>query len=214
MDEDHEALGGDPAAAFEALRAEVAALRASLGGDNNGRAAPDYAPTLGKMAATLAQIEAHPALRATPEQHRQAMAQAGGGLMRDAVQKLDRATQEAERERHQLAGLIGAARAQDQQLRALCWAAGIALAVGLILSPLIAGVLPFGLDTRVAALVMRTDRWNAGEVLLQAANPSGWRNLVDSANLVQANQDVLAACREAAAKGKAQRCAIKVSPPP
>jgi hypothetical protein len=48
MDEDHDALGDDPAAAFEALRAEVAALRASLGGD--GRTVPDYAPTLGKMA--------------------------------------------------------------------------------------------------------------------------------------------------------------------
>lgn len=65
MDEDHEALGDDPAAAFEALRAEVAALRASLDGD--GRAAPDYAPTLGKMAAALAKIEAHPALQLTPE---------------------------------------------------------------------------------------------------------------------------------------------------
>ena len=53
MDEDHEALGDDPAAAFEALRSEVAALRASLG-DGDGRVAPDYAPTLGKMAACAA----------------------------------------------------------------------------------------------------------------------------------------------------------------
>jgi hypothetical protein len=30
MDEDRDALGEDPAAAFEALRAEVAALRTSL----------------------------------------------------------------------------------------------------------------------------------------------------------------------------------------
>ena len=97
MDEDHEALGDDPAAAFEALRAEVAALRASLG-EGAGRVAPDYAPTLGKMAATLAKIEAHPALQLTPEafayqvrQARDAAQQQGSRDMSAAIQRVDAA---------------------------------------------------------------------------------------------------------------------------
>jgi hypothetical protein len=96
MDEDHEALGDDPAAVFEALRAEVAALRADLGGEGEGRAAPDYAPTLGKMAATLAKIEAHPALQLTPEafgyqirQAREAAQQQGGRELSAAIQRMD-----------------------------------------------------------------------------------------------------------------------------
>ena len=95
MDEDHEALGDDPAAAFEALRAEVAALRTSLG---DGRAAPDYAPTLGKMAAALAKIEAHPALQLTPEafayqvrQARDVAQQQGSRDMSAAIQRVDAA---------------------------------------------------------------------------------------------------------------------------
>ena len=95
MDEDHEALGDDPAAAFEALRAEVAALRASFG---DGRAAPDYAPTLGKMAASLAKIEAHPAIQLTPDafayQVRQARDAAQQQVSRDmsaAIQRVDAA---------------------------------------------------------------------------------------------------------------------------
>ena len=67
------------------------------------------------MESRLAGIEMHPALRLTPEQHQQAVAQAGNVLMREAAQKLDRAAQDAERERHQLAGLIGAVRKQDEQ---------------------------------------------------------------------------------------------------
>ena len=131
--------------------------------------------------------------------------------MREAAQKLDRAAQDAERERARLASLIGTVRTQDRQLRVLCWAGGIALAVGLLVSPFVAGVLPFGLNTRVAALVMQGDRWNAGAALMQAGNPDSWRGVIDAANLVKVNREALTACREAAAKTKTeQRCTITV----
>ena len=68
---------------------------------------------LAVVAVQLDAINKHPALTMTPEQHRQAIAQAGSGLMREAAQQLDRATQDAERERQQLAGLIGTARRQN-----------------------------------------------------------------------------------------------------
>ena len=148
----------DPAQAFEDLRAEVSVLRlavAALPGAWEESRPPDYTPSLGTIAqgmatveSRLAGIEKHPALRLTPEQHQQAVAQAGNVLMREAAQKLDRAAQDAERERHQLASLIGTVRKQDEQRNWLLWAASGALVVGLLVSPFVAGVLPFGGDMR------------------------------------------------------------------
>jgi hypothetical protein len=211
----------DPAQAFEDLRAEVSELRRAveaLPGAWEDSRPPDYTPSLGTIAkglaavdGRLAGIEKHPALRLTPEQHQQAVAQAGNMLMREAAQKLDRAAQDAERERHQLAGLIGAVRKQDRQVRALCWTGCIALAVGLLASPFVAGALPFGGDSAVAAVIMQANRWNAGIALMQAASPDGWRGVAEASDLVRVNQDALAACRDAAAKAKKeQRCTITV----
>jgi hypothetical protein len=211
----------DPAQAFEDLRAEVSVLRRAieaLPGAWEESRPPDYTPSLGTIAqgmatveSRLAGIEKHPALRLTPEQHQQAVAQAGNVLMREAAQKLDRAAQDAERERHQLAGLIGTVRKQDAQRNWLLYAASGALVVGLLVSPFVAGVLPFGGDSAVAAVIMNADRWNAGIALMQAGSPDGWRGLADASNLVRVNQEALAACREAAAKAKKeQRCTITV----
>ena len=55
----------------------------------------------------LTQIDQHPAIRMTPQQYATAVNNAGAGLMSTAVQKLDRATDEAVRERHALAAMIG-----------------------------------------------------------------------------------------------------------
>jgi hypothetical protein len=127
------------------------------------------------------------------------------------AQKLDRAAQDAERERHQLTGLIGTVRKQDAQRNWLLYAASGALVVGLLVSPFVAGALPFGGDSAVAAVIMNANRWNAGIALMQAGSPDGWRGLADTSNLVRVNQEALAACREAAAKAKKeQRCTITV----
>ena len=211
----------DPAQAFEDLRAEVSVMRRAveaLPGAWEENQPPDYSPDLGRIAKGLAvvavQLDAinkHPALTMTQEQHRQAVAPAGNGLMRKAAQKLDRATQDAERERQQLAGLIGTARRQDEQRTWLIYAALVAFAVGLLVSPFVAGALPFGLDGRIAALIMKADRWDAGEALMQAGSPDGWQSAVNAWKLVRANQKEIAACSEAAAKTKKdQRCTITV----
>ena len=122
-----------------------------------------------------------------------------------------RAAQDAERERHQLAGLIGTVRKQDEQRNWLLYAASGALIVGFLVSPFVAGVLPFGGDSAVAALIMRADRWNAGIALMQAGSPDGWRGVADASDLVRVNQEALTTCREAAARvKKEQRCTITV----
>ena len=151
---------GDPAQAFEALRAEVAALRQVI--EAGGPQTPDYSPDLGRIVqglnhvgATLEAIEAHPALRLTPAQFGQAMTQAGRELMSEVAQKYERARQDAERERHQLAGMIGTVRAKRNQT---FWLIALPVAVfvfTLLASPVLLSGLPFGLNQWAAEVVLR-----------------------------------------------------------
>ena len=220
-DDPSNAQPGDPAQAFEDLRAEVSVLRKAveaLPAALHDNRPPDYAQDLAVLGKGLDEIggqfetiQKSPVLRMTPEQQGQSIANAGSALIRGAAQALDRATQEVERERSHLAAMIGEARTQDRQLIGLCWAAGIALAVGLILSPFLAAMLPFGLNARVAALVMRDDRWAAGETLMQASDPESWNGMVAAANLVGSNRAAIDKCSMAAAKSKHdERCTIIV----
>ncbi|TWB09304.1 hypothetical protein FBZ89_1432 [Nitrospirillum amazonense] len=216
--------GGAAERAFEDLRAEVSVLRRALEAlpahlrDNRP---PDYSVDLarivhglGTVADRVQALGQHPAVRMTPEQHGQAIAREGGRLVREAVTALEEAKRDLVGEREQLSGVIGVVRERRRQ-RAWLWSVGVgALVLGLVGSPLVARVLPWGLDGQVAALIMGRDRWQAGAVLMRSDSPEGWHGLVDASRLVNANQGVLAACRETAAKvRKEQRCTITVPVP-
>jgi hypothetical protein len=218
MEEDQEFDGaGDPAQAFEALRAEVAALRQAIEAAAE-RQAPDYSPDLGRITQAvnsvidgLVAIEAHPAVRMTPDQFGQAMTRTGRELMNEVAQKYDRARQDAERERHQLAGMIGTLRGKRDQVFWLAAAFIGTFVFTLFASPVLLGELPFGWNTNAAATVMQADRWDAGSALMQAASPQGWQDLVAASTLLQANQATLRACQQAAEnESKDQRCIITV----
>lgn len=217
----------DPAQAFEDLRAEVLVMRRAveaLPGAWEENQPPDYSADLGRIAKGLTvvagQLEAidkHPVLKMTPEQYRQAIAQAGHELICEAKHKLDEATRAADRQRDQLEKLIGSARSQPVQRRwlwrvgGICF--GVALILGLVLSPYLVSVLFRGSwQTGVAAIVMNANRGEAGAALIRAENPAGWNALVSVWNLVQINEKEIAACREQATKTKKdQRCTITVS---
>ncbi|HEY0266568.1 MAG TPA: DUF6118 family protein, partial [Rhizomicrobium sp.] len=109
----------------------------------------------------------------------------------------------------------GTVKAKRDHWRDLAWAGGIALGIGLVFSPLFASWLPFGLNTRVAALVMMRDRWDAGEALMAAGNPPGWAQLVADTNMAHENREEITACRESANKTKKdEHCTITVQPTP
>jgi hypothetical protein len=216
---------GDPAQAFEDLRAEVSVLRRAieaLPAAMRESRSPDYSRDLaviGKgldaVGEQLESILKSSAMTRTPEQQDQAIANAGANLIREAAQRLDRVAQEAEREGSRLSGMIGQAWAQDRQFKLLCWIGGAAFAVGLVLSPLIAGLLPFRLNTQVAALVMRADRWTAGGELMRAANSQGCDRFVADGQFANDNREAIDACRAAAARsGKAQHCGLTLAPGP
>ena len=216
MDEEHEALGADPAAAFEALRAEVAALRASLGA-GDARVAPDYAPTLGKMAATLAKIEAHPALQLTPEafayqvrQARDAAQQQGSRDMSAAIQRVDAAGAGLER-------LTERQRTGRDQVRQVAIMTAVGAVAGVIvwvgLSGPIARALPaaWSVPEKMAAATLNLDRWRSGARMMASENREGWDEMVSGANLVRFNETALAHCRAKAPQpGPPVRCVVEI----
>jgi hypothetical protein len=208
----------DPAQAFEDLRAEVSVLRRAveaLPGAWEQNRPPDYSPDLGEIAKQVTsftdQLDAfqnHPALRMTPDQHREAVARAGSNLVRDAVQRLDQAANGISYEGRQLADLIGTARRQEEQRNWLIWTGLGAFVVGLVLAPPLFAALPFGLNDRIGAFIVGGgDRWHAGIELMQAQSPEGWNNLAQASAWVQPCRD------KAAATNTSQRCVIEVPGP-
>jgi hypothetical protein len=223
MSDDHQAA--DPAKAFEDLRAEVSVLRKAIEAlpdalDRNR--APDYSPDFGvigqgmdAIGVSLENLQKHPALKMTAEQHGAAIANAGGILIREALQKFDRAAQDAERERSRLASIVGAIRTKDQQRLWLAITTSLALALGFIAFPFVIRAMPFGINSATAAIVMNASRWDAGMALMRSGNPDGWAQLTADANLVSSNRDKITDCRTAATKAKKeQRCVITVQPTP
>jgi hypothetical protein len=211
MAEDHEGLGDDPAAAFEALRAEVAQVRAALEG--RPTTATDYSPTLAAIAQSLAAMEAHPALRLTPDalasqvrQASEAAQQQGRRELANAVQRVDAAGADLER-------LAERQRTGREQVRQVAIMTAVGAVAGVIVwvcfSGPVARALPAGwsMPERMAAATLRLDRWAAGARLMQNANPQGWARILEASEIERANSAGLDDCRKGAVRtGKTQRC--------
>jgi hypothetical protein len=203
------------AEAFEALRAEVAQLRAALEGLPT--TAPDYSPTLAAIAQSLGAMEAHPALRLTPDalasqvrQASEAAQQQGRRELANAVQRVDAAGAVMER----MAERQHTGREQVRQVAIMTAVGAVAgIIVWVCFSGPIARALPasWSVPERMAAATLRLDRWGAGERLMAGANPQDWAQLAAASDLERANRAKLATCRAAFAKsGKPQTCPITV----
>ena len=141
--------------AFDHLRAQVMVMRQAIEAlpkEIQKHRPVDTTETLGRLVQSvrgvedkLSAIEQHPALQLAPGQYQAAIAKAGDGLIHNAVQKLERATDETVRERQALAAMIGSMQGQ-QQWKWIAWTAGIALVLGLSISPVFTAWLPFGWD--------------------------------------------------------------------
>ncbi|WP_174513090.1 DUF6118 family protein [Methylocella tundrae] len=223
MTEQDDHTGDAAELAFAELRDEVAAARRAVGSLPaviqslmiEGLEAPDYGPSFAALAKDLAAvekrlagIEAHPAIKSTPEQHARAIVVAGAHSMEAAFLAFhDRAVALGE-EKARAAALMQ----KKRGLRQL-WFAAAGVAAGFVLFPLLAAFAPGG--SHLAALAAgHADRWEAGGALMQAASPAVWSDLSVSWTLAQANADELKACRDlAAAAGKAQPCVVTVAAP-
>jgi hypothetical protein len=225
---------GDPAAAFEALRRTVESQGAQLGAEmtiirkgvelaleqsEKVRKQPDYGPDLGKIIQFLAivdkrleAVEQSPTLRNGPEHYARALERSGESLVKTAAQQLEGKGRDLEREAQNLAAYTKSAYDRRSQDLRMWFAGGIGLLAGAVLVLLLPRILPFAADTHIAAIVMGQDRWNAGVTMMQAADPEGWRGVVDASQLVRDNTEAIGQCAEAArAAGEDRQCTIIVN---
>jgi hypothetical protein len=215
---------GDPAKAFEDLRAEVSVLRKAVEAlpaavrDNRP---PDYAPDLAVLGKGLDEIGTQletllksSALRQTPEQQGQSIARAGTAVIQEAAQKLDRAAQDADRERYNLSQMIGTLGVKAQRRKFWAIMLPLVFLLGFIAFPVAMRAMPDGFKRSVAAGIMAETQWNAGIAFMKAGNPDGWIQLAADAKLVSSNRSKITVCKTAAVKEKReQHCLILVPAP-
>ena len=231
--------GGDPAEAFDRLRAvverqdrELALLRRAVEGLAAERAhidVPDYSETLGRMQqgvdATADQIAVindviarSPALAITPEQMAQRIAAAGSVARREDQAAFAKAGEDKARVMADLRVIAGSAwNRHDQKNRQLRFGLGgvtIGILAWAILPGLVAReVAPAGWQwpERLAARTLHLSMWDAGRRLLIADSPRNWNAMVDGWNIIQENSGEIKKCRKVAIKSRdTARCTIKI----
>jgi hypothetical protein len=221
---DDAADAGAAERAFEALRAEVAALRQAVA----GQAAPDYALTLGEIAkelqevgARLAAIETSPQLQTTPAVVAQQIRQEAGRLAESQIKQTQAAREGFERGREVLSQ-VAFLEQRAQRDRRIVWAIG----GGAALMGAILGVMLFmevnrhapddwGWSADWAAWLMQADTLQAGYKLIDRNNPGLAAAVNEDIRLGNAYADALHKCEaEAARTGKEERCTLIVKPPP
>ncbi len=217
----------DPAAAaFEALRKEVALVRRAMGGlaaERAGIEIPDYSETLaGLLQASAATANRLKALSETPALQRSAsswgreIAEAGETARRADQQALLQARASFHETTDNLRGWLRSAREADRQDNWLL-ATGIAgIVVGMILGAVVSGWLvpsaptpKQGSPEQQAATILGMSEEKAGEHLVQTAAPKLWANLVLGDRIVIANRKALERCQRKARK-QSERCAIEL----
>jgi hypothetical protein len=174
--------------AFEALRAEVAALRRGVelvlrqvqqgAAEQPGTTElPDYSPTLGAMAqalqavgARLAAIERAPALASSAVEQADGLRRTLHGVGEDGRRgllhsqgRLDDAVQE-------LRGMVRGAHEWREQKRWLRAVGALGALGGMLLWFLATATLPWGMGTGLSGLAYG-GRWNAGQAMLGDASP-------------------------------------------
>ena len=240
LDDDRDEFGpqdaGDPAAAFDALRETVESLAGDLTRemttirkgveaafeefDRQGPA-QDYKPELAQIVQQLAHVgerlqgvEQSPILRQGAQHYAAALERSGEGLVRTAVQQLERQASDLERISNVLASHNRQAfHRKDQDFR--MWMAGlVGLFVGIFMILLLPRFLPFSVDSRVASLVMGNDRINAAYAMINSVDPVGVKKLQWGGQFYQAGGGEVSACLEKARQtGKDQKCTITVPVP-
>ncbi|MGE6744135.1 DUF6118 family protein [Allorhizobium pseudoryzae] len=227
---------GDPAVAFEVLRETVEGLAADLSREMTTirrgvetaldqferQGAPiDYSADLGHltqglalMAERLHALEQLPLLRQSVEHQARILERTGEGLVRDAVQALERQASDLERISTVLASRNAQAfRRKDQDFR--MWIAAVTgVIVGAFLLVTLPRFLPFSADAHVAALVMGSNRIEAGSDIISSVDPFTFQKMSWGARFYDASGEEFAKCLEkAGATGKDQKCTVTVPAP-
>jgi hypothetical protein len=200
----------DAAAAFEALRREVALLNVAVAGLAAERSpVPDYSETLGEIAkgvsvavGRLGRLLASPAFVQSPADLARQIAAAGDEARRQDRAAVREAQEALLRSARDLDGWIDRARLASLQNWRLVQAAAIGVVAGAILwasvPTMIVNAAPaaWAWPEKRAAHILRRDMWSAGERLQAEADPKRWRALhaVKSCDRVSPEPTVRPSC--------------------
>jgi len=219
---DDEADTGSAERAFEALRAEVAALRQAV----EGQVAPDYALTLGAIVKELQAvgtrldaIEAAPPMQVTPATIAQQMRDEAAWLADSQARQMQTAREGFERGQDTLARVAFFQQRGDRD-RNILWAVGGGAAViGAVLGTMLFLEInrhapdDWGWSAGWAAWLMQADPVQAGYRLIDRNNPDLAAALNEDIRLGNVYADVLHKCAALASRtGKAERCVLEVPP--
>ena len=205
----------DPAAAFEALREEVAQLRTLL--ESRGASeAVDYTPSLAALTQRLKGVEGRlegleqrPALKLTPEGYARSLEQGVDLTRRQLRGELGEAHRALSAGAQRLEAAVGGLRERRRQTQWVIGAAGAGAVVGVLLwvgfSGPVARTLPGQVAERMAAATLGKDRAEAGQQLLKSGDPAGWNRAVEALQIYRANEATITAC--AARRGNSSKSA-------
>ena len=208
--------------AFEALRAEVAALRQAV----EGQTAPDYALTLGAIVkelqavgARLDAIEAAPPMQVTPATIAQQIRVEAARLADGQAQQAQAAREGFERGRDTLAR-VAFFQQRAERDRNILWAVGGGAAlIGAVLGTMLFMEInrhapdDWGWSAGWAAWLMQANTLQAGYQLIDRNNPGLAAAVNEDIRLGNAYADALHKCEaEAARMGRAEHCVMDVQP--
>jgi len=220
---DDEADTGSAERAFEALRAEVAALRQAV----EGQTAPDYALTLGAIVKELQAvgtrldaIEAAPPMQVTPATIAQQIQMQASRLADGQAQQAQAAREGFERGQDTLARVAFFQQRADRD-RNILWAVGGGAAlIGAVLGTMLFMEInrhapdDWGWSAGWAAWLMQANTVQAGYQLIDRNNPGLAAEVNQDIRLGNAYADALHKCEaDATQAGKVERCILDVQPP-
>lgn len=179
----------DAATAFGEVRAEISLLRRAIERLTDERTAqPDYAPSLEAIAKRLEdvcvwarRVSERPALGLTPATLGRQITEAGESARTRDKELLDRAARRMDDAGSRIDAIITRSRSaaeQDRELNRNRIAFGVAgMMLWAILPGAVARSLPvrWAVPERIAARMLGTDMWQAGQTMMFKANPDRWQ---------------------------------------
>lgn len=177
------------ATAFGEVRAEISLLRRAVERLTDERTAqPDYAPSLEAIAKRLEdvcvwakRVSERPALGLTPATLARQIAEAGESARTRDKEMLDRAARRMDDAGSRIDAIIARSRSaaeQDRELNRNRIAFGVA---GMVLCAILPGAVARSLPVswavpeRIAARMLGTDMWHAGQTMMFKANTDRWQ---------------------------------------
>ena len=208
MTDEDNSQGTDAAEAFEAMCVELALLRRAVEGLAAERGAidvPDYTETLGRM---------------QPEQMAQRIAAAGSAARREDQAALAKAGEDKARVMAELRAIAGSAWTLAEQKNRQLWFGLGGGGIGVVAWAIVPGFVAREIapaswqwPARLAARTLDMPRWEAGQRMMQSADPAAFRAVVAADRIVTANRKTIEGCSKAAARARETvRCTIRVRP--